>query len=57
MYNLVLKDIQELAAQAMKDADAFLPAAQQPDGAPVSGGTLPRLRRNGKRLEARNQEN
>lgn len=23
MYNLVLKDIQELAAQAMKDADAF----------------------------------
>ena len=23
MYNLVLKDIQELAEQAMKDADAF----------------------------------
>ena len=23
LYNLVLKDIQELAAQAMKDADAF----------------------------------
>ena len=37
LYNLVLKDIQELAAQAMKDADAFSSRTQQPDGAPVSG--------------------
>ena len=44
LYNLVLKDIQELAVRAMKDADAFYQPAQQPDGAPVSGG---RLRRNG----------
>ena len=56
LYNLVLKDIQELAAQAMKDADAILPAAQQPDGAPGIWWTLPQTEKERKRLEARNQE-
>ena len=41
LYNLVLKDIQELAAQAMKDADAFYQRLSRRMEHPVSGGRLP----------------
>ena len=47
LYNLVLKDIQELAEQAMKDADAFYQRPQQPNGAPVSGRRFPDRERAG----------
>ena len=47
LYNLVLKDIQELAAQAMKDADCVLPAGSAAGWSAGIWWTLPRLRRNG----------
>ena len=46
LYNLVLKDIQELAAQAMKDADMFYQRLSSGWSAGI-WWTLPRLRRNG----------
>ena len=55
MYNLVLKDIQELAAQAMKDADAFYQrlSSRMERRYLVDASQTEKER---KRLEARNQE-
>ncbi len=55
MYNLVLKDIQELAAQAMKDADAFYRrlSSRMERRYLVDASQTEKER---KRLEARNQE-
>ena len=55
LYNLVLKDIQELAAQAMKDADAFYQrlSSRMERRYLVDASLTEKERR---RLEARNQE-
>ena len=55
LYNLVLKDIQELAAQAMKDADAFYQrlSSRMERRYLVDASQTEKER---KRLEARNQE-
>ena len=55
LYNLVLKDIQELAAQAMKDADAFYQrlSSWMEHRYLVDASQTEKER---KRLEARNQE-
>lgn len=55
MYDLVLKDIQELAAQAMKDADAFYQrlSSRMERRYLVDASETEKER---KRLEARNQE-
>ena len=55
MYNLVLKDIQELAEQAMKDADAFYQrlSSRMERRYLVDASQTEKER---KRLEARNQE-
>ena len=55
MYNLLLKDIQELAAQAMKDADAFYRRlSRRMERQYLVDASQTEKER--KRLEARNQE-
>ena len=41
LYNLVLKDISGIGGAGHEGRRCVLPAAQQPDGAPVSGGRFP----------------